>query len=194
MQVIVLGLLVASMTLSACAGAAAPATGSGGSQGQGGGGAGATSAASQGTSGGQGGGAATIPDACKLLTQDEIKAQFKVDVGPGAGSGTSTGAASPQCSWQPGAINPGFAGVTLAIQKFDQGYFDYIKSNAKNKKDVAGLGDAAYFESTVNPYTLDWKKGDLHFNLYVQAGGDQFTPDATQQLVVNLANNVLAHL
>lgn len=192
-QVVVFDLVLAMSTLTACTGAAAPATGSGGTQGQGGGSVGATNAASQGTSDGQGGGAVMLPDPCSLLTPDEIKTQFTFEVAPGIASSTNAGATSPDCNWNPVDYHPSFGGVQLIVEKFDQGYFDFRRG--PNSKDVAGLGEAAYFIQPTNPFTLLIKKGNLHFTLTVSAGsGTTTSPEELQQLVVNLANNVLAHL
>jgi len=188
---LVVGLLLASFTIAACSGVAVPPTDSGGTQGPGGGSVEATSGASQGTSGGDGGGAVTLPDPCSLLTQAEIKAQFTFDVNPGIGSSApGSGATSPDCNWNPVDFHPSFGGVQLIVQKFDQGFFDFTKG--PSSEDVAGLGDAAYFMQPTNPFTLQIKKGDLHFTLTVSAGSG--SPEELQQLVVNLANNVLAHL
>jgi hypothetical protein len=189
-QGIVLGLLVTSFTLAACTGAAAPAVGSSGTQGQGSGSAGATSAAT--SAGGQGGGAVTLPDPCALLTPDEIKAQFTFAVAPGIASGPLAGATSPECDWNSVDYHPSFTGVQLIVQKFEQGFFDFMKG--PNHKDVAGLGDAAYFLQPTNPFTIEMKKGNLHFSLTVLAGGTADSPETQQQRVVTLANNVLAHL
>jgi hypothetical protein len=191
---LVVGLLLASFTLAACSGVAAPPTGSGGSQGQADGSVEATSGASQGTSGGQGGGAVTLPDPCSLLTPAEIKAQFTFEVAPGVGSSApGSGATSPDCNWSPVDYHPSFGGVQLIVEKFDQGYFDFRKG--PDSKDVTGLGDAAYFIQPTNPFTLLIKKGNLHFTLTVQAGsGSSDSPEALQQKVITLANNVLAHL
>jgi hypothetical protein len=188
------GLVLASFTVAACSGVAAPATGPGGTQGQGSGSVGATNAASQGTSDGQGGGAVTLPDPCSLLTPDEIRAQFTFDVAPGIGSSApGSGATSPDCNWSPVDYHPSFGGVQLIVEKFDEGYFDFRRG--PNSKDVAGLGDEAYFIQPTNPFTLLIKKGNLHFTLTVQAGsGSSDSPETLQQRVITLATNVLAHL
>ena len=179
--------------LAACSGAAAPSASSGGAQSPGSGSAATTSVASQGTSGGQGGGADTLPDPCTLLTQAEIKAEFTFDVAPGVASSTGAGATSPECDWNPVEYHPSFGGVQLIVQKFDQGFFDFTKG--PNHKDVAGLGDAAYFMQPTNPFTLNIKKGELLLTLTVQAGsGSSDSPEALQQKVINLANSVFAHL
>jgi hypothetical protein len=183
---LVLGLLLASSALAACTGVAAPTTGSTGTPGPVAGSVEATNAV------GQGGGAVTLPDACSLLTPDEIKAQCTFDVGPGKGSSSDSGATSPDCSWQPIDFQPSFGGVQVMVQAFDQGYFDFTKGSTS--KDVAGVGDAAYFSQPTNPATLQWKAGNLHFTLYVVAGGLADTPETLQQKVIALAQNVLAHL
>lgn len=187
---LVLGLVISSLILTACTSAAAPATGAGGTQGQGGGGAGATSAASQGTSGGGGGGDVTIPDPCTLLTPDEIKAEFTFEVKQNEEPGSNAGAAAPDCNWQAIDFHPTFLGVQLSVQKFDQGFFDFMKG--PKSVDAAGLGDAAYWMQATSPFTLQMKKGNLHFTFYVVASG--WPDEAGQRKVINLANDVLGRL
>lgn len=176
----VVGLVIASCVLAACAGAVAPATVSGDTQSQ-----------QAGDSGGQNDGAVALPSVCSLLTNAEIQAQFTFEMAPPVDSGGGTGATSPDCNWKPVEFQPTFGGVQVIVQKFDQGYFDFIKG--PTAIDVAGLGDAAFWSQPTNPFTLQMKKGNLHFSLYVVAGSND-PPESVQQKVINLANNVLAHL
>ena len=186
-------LIVLGLAVSACS--ATPAATAGGAAGGGGGGqASAPARATGGSGGGGGGGSAQIQDPCTLLTPDDIKAQFGVVVAATGASGASTGAASPECSWQPTAITPGFAGVSLTIQKLDQGFFDYTKGAQANHVDVAGLGDGAFFWAPTTPFVLDVKKGDREIILWVAAGGMADKPDQAEKLVVNLANDILGRL
>jgi hypothetical protein len=184
-------LLLALSGLGACSGVAAPAGGSSAGGVQGGGSAAATSAASQGNADGQGGGAATVPAACSLLTPDEIKAQFTFDVSPGVASSPG----GPICNWNSIEYHPSFGGVQLSVEKLDQGYYDFVKQNARDPKEVPGLGDGAVFIQATNPFTLQMKKGNLMFTLYVVAAGSESTTVETrQQAVIALANDVLGHL
>jgi hypothetical protein len=94
----------------------------------------------------------SLPDPCTLLWQSEIKAQLAFDVQPGLISNPNPGAISPQCNWKPVESDPSFGGVELIVQRFDPGLFASTKG--PNSKDVAGLGDAAYFIQPTNPFTL----------------------------------------
>jgi Protein of unknown function (DUF3558) len=185
----ILWLLVATSTVVACSGVAAPAGGSPAAAG-GGGSSAPVSAASQGKAGGQGGAAGALPDACKLLTPDEVKAQFTFDVKPGEGSSPG----GPICNWNTIDAHPGFAGVQVTVDHLDQGYYDFNKNNVKDLKEVSGLGDGAFWMQPTNPYTLQWKQGDLMFLLYVVAAGSGSTDETQQQKVIALAKDVLAHL
>ena len=185
------------LALVGCSGAsgtpASGAAGGAGGSGSNGGGA-ATSTPASGGGASTGNGAAVVPDPCTLLTPDEIKAQFGVEVAATGASGASAGAASPQCTWQATAINQPLAGVDLTIEKLDPGFFDYSRNAAANHVDVAGLGDGAFFSAPSSPYTLYVKKGNWQITLYVAGGGLPDQPDQAEKLVVNLANDVLGRL
>ncbi len=131
-----------------------------------------------------------VLDACTLLTPDEINAQFQYQVGEGVASSPG----GPICNWSTVDFHQEFSGVQLTVSALDQEYFDFVKDNVANRIDVTGHGDAAFWEAPQNPYVLDVAAGGVHFILYVVAGGDQFTPEATQQLIINLADNVIARL
>ncbi len=181
----ILWLVVATSTVVACSGVAAPVAGSPASA-DGAGGSSPVSAPSQGRTGGGG----TLPEACKLLTPDEVKAQFTFDVKPGEGSSPG----GPICNWNVVDFQPGFAGVQLTVDHLDQGFYDYNKNNVKDLKEVSGLGDGAFWMQPTNPFTLQWKQGDLMFTLYVVAAGSGATAETQQQKVIALAKDVLAHL
>lgn len=132
-----------------------------------------------------------LPDACSLLTPDQIKAQFNVTVGPGKPSSTSGDATAPECSWQPIDFTTAFAGVTLSVQKDDKGaFFEFTRNGAKDRVDVPGLGDAAFFQAPTNPYTLWIRRGDTLYTFYVVASGG--APAENQQKVIALAKLALA--
>ena len=190
---ILLGLAASACSATAGTPAGAAPTAAGGAGGGGGGGGVATPTPATGGGGG-GGGAAVVPDPCTLLTADEIKAQFGVEVATTGPSGAGAGAASPQCTWQATAINQPLAGVDLTIEKLDPGFFDYSRNAATNHVDVAGLGDGAFFAAPSSPYTLYIKKGDWQITLYVAGGGLGDEPDQAEKKVVTLANAVLGRL
>lgn len=129
------------------------------------------------------------PDACSLLTPDQIKAQFGVTVDAGTPSSTG-GATSPACSWKPIDFSAQFGGVNLTVQKDAKGeFFEFTRAGAKERVDVPGLGKAAFFETPANPYTLWINGGEYLYTLYVVAAGGG--PAENQQKVISLGQIVL---
>lgn len=69
------------------------------------------------------------------------------------------------------------AGLTLDVDPLDQGYFDDIKGNVKDRKDVCGpkgrgrSSRRSLLPVSGEPDTLDWKKGDLQFTCTCRPAG-----------------------
>src|SRR3954468_24026540 len=106
-------------------------------------------------------------DACSLLTTGEVAAAGVPGAKPAPGTATTGGV---NCNFgAKGKFPP--KNVTVIVNTAGgKSYYDQLKALAKSPKDISGLGDAAYVDSTATPVqssTVALYRG----NLYLSVGG-----------------------
>jgi hypothetical protein len=156
--------------------------------------------------------AATVPsasagppdDACSLLTQAQVTAALGVAVG----APHQSTAIMKTCTWiQADAGLIGGKSVQVILRTADdhdknKAQMNQANAIAKEKKGgaehaptvapIGGLGDDAYYTTTGRTATLSVKKGNVGFNVAVNAS--DFSLDKTKALEKTLAEQALSKL
>jgi hypothetical protein len=124
-------------------------------------------------------------DACSLLTTGEVAAAGVPGAKPVPGTAATGGV---NCNFSAKGKFPPKNVTVIVNTAGGKSYYDQLKALAKSPKDISGLGDAAYVDSSTTPVqssTVALYRG----NLYLSVGGS-ISAKAAQSLAAKALSRV----
>jgi len=124
-------------------------------------------------------------DACSLVTTGEVAAAGVPGAKPVAGTAATGGV---NCNFAAKGKFPPKNVTVIVNTAGGKSYYDQLKALAKSPKDISGLGDAAYVDSTATPVqssTVALYRGSL----YLSVGGS-ISAKAEQSLAAKALSRV----
>ena len=124
-------------------------------------------------------------DACSLVTTSEVAAAGVPGAKPVGGTAATGGV---NCNFSAKGKFPPKNVTVIVNTAGGKSYYDQLKALAKSPKDISGLGDAAYVDSTTTPVqssTVALYRG----HLYLSVGGS-ISAKAAQSLAAKALSRV----